>query len=648
MTSRLDSHEIAQSLSANNAQMDSAMDLDDAPDDADTKVDRRKAAKAKRLATKQKQVINKEKFDKKRAEERRQADEMKISFHEFQQRQRFAGREREARRLVAEAAEKGLLTQERLGQTMFDLPDHLKSQTLAFSTKVPAQSSGPTTLGPSLFEHFNKIKNQTAESSTMVPSRSPAPTKTYAKKEKVTELQKGAGRNLTKLDKNLKKNEFLKNSTYKVTKKSTHRDKEAKERKREKVAAAVAQKDLEDLTVAMLESLVITGRVEVEHRGQKVAPDVGIWDMFGGKPVWYTPLPVVDPRIVDLFPLGQVSSLFTGQIYPLSNAQYRRQFADSLDMGVRRLEACFNRTRGPKPAAIGGPAIKELSRFEQSLKSGGAREPFVSQLHSIQQNQYIVALKVQAMREGKAVDGNDIMAQKSTTRIPVTNAREEGLRRQPLLRERAFRNIVKITMLREEAAANTMNVDMDADDDVVEISNPFANRVIFGAGIPLAPRLLKNGLTFKDAAAMKAEVKAIQGDARPPRSQPHVITEEGEAIRCICGGLEADDDYDGKWIQCEKCEVWQHNICVGASLDDEELAELHYFCEECEPEDHEEYFEATERGEEIWQTRMNRHEVEVEEEEERIKVEKRKRRKAKGHLLAWLDDMEIKVEDDDA
>lgn len=45
---------------------------------------------------------------------------------------------------------------------------------------------------------------------------------------------------------------------------------------------------------------------------------------------------------------------------------------------------------------------------------------------------------------------------------------------------------------------------------------------------------------------------------------------------------------------------------------------------------------------------MNRHEAEVEEEEKRVKAEKRKKRKIKGDLLALIDDMDIKVEDDDA
>lgn len=50
---------------------------------------------------------------------------------------------------------------------------------------------------------------------------------------------------------------------------------------------------------------------------------------------------------------------------------------------------------------------------------------------------------------------------------------------------------------------------------------------------------------------------------------------EGE-IKCICGFTEDD----GFTIQCEKCFVWQHIICVG--IDKNELPEV-YFCDRCDP-----------------------------------------------------------------
>ncbi|KAG1709134.1 Histone-lysine N-methyltransferase ASH1L [Nymphon striatum] len=47
-----------------------------------------------------------------------------------------------------------------------------------------------------------------------------------------------------------------------------------------------------------------------------------------------------------------------------------------------------------------------------------------------------------------------------------------------------------------------------------------------------------------------------------------------EVIRCCCN-IYRDE---GLMIQCEKCLVWQHCDCVGASGDDE-----HYLCEKCNP-----------------------------------------------------------------
>lgn len=48
-------------------------------------------------------------------------------------------------------------------------------------------------------------------------------------------------------------------------------------------------------------------------------------------------------------------------------------------------------------------------------------------------------------------------------------------------------------------------------------------------------------------------------------------------IRCICN----DDSDHGLMIQCEKCLVWQHSICVGIRGD--KAVPKHYYCEVCQP-----------------------------------------------------------------
>lgn len=79
---------------------------------------------------------------------------------------------------------------------------------------------------------------------------------------------------------------------------------------------------------------------------------------------------------------------------------------------------------------------------------------------------------------------------------------------------------------------------------------------------------------------------------------------EEEVIRCICGATEQDDDSDEAWISCERCNVWQHNVCMGITTDEKELESLLYYCEECNPEDHKETLAAIVRGEEPWRHRQ--------------------------------------------
>lgn len=68
----------------------------------------------------------------------------------------------------------------------------------------------------------------------------------------------------------------------------------------------------------------------------------------------------------------------------------------------------------------------------------------------------------------------------------------------------------------------------------------------------------------------------------------------GEVTRCICGHQELQTNHinkgraaeidPGLFIQCDKCQVWQHGFCVGFESE-EEVPEV-YFCEKCRPELH--------------------------------------------------------------
>ncbi|KAK6431907.1 lysyl-tRNA synthetase [Oleoguttula sp. CCFEE 5521] len=76
--------------------------------------------------------------------------------------------------------------------------------------------------------------------------------------------------------------------------------------------------------------------------------------------------------------------------------------------------------------------------------------------------------------------------------------------------------------------------------------------------------------------------------------------EDEERIRCICGNDDGEDKR--AFIGCDACSVWQHNVCMGMSDNDDEVPE-NYLCEQCNPADHVETVEALARGEQIWETR---------------------------------------------
>ncbi|KAL1890375.1 Transcription factor bye1 [Ceratocystis pirilliformis] len=97
--------------------------------------------------------------------------------------------------------------------------------------------------------------------------------------------------------------------------------------------------------------------------------------------------------------------------------------------------------------------------------------------------------------------------------------------------------------------------------------------------------------------------------------------EPEEVIRCVCGATEQSTDESEPWIACDKCGVWQHNVCMGMSVFTEDLPK-NYYCEQCEPQDHTELLEGMEAGDLPWETRRRIHEDE--------ESEKRKRKTKRG------------------
>lgn len=84
------------------------------------------------------------------------------------------------------------------------------------------------------------------------------------------------------------------------------------------------------------------------------------------------------------------------------------------------------------------------------------------------------------------------------------------------------------------------------------------------------------------------------------KNEPQEEDNEEEEIRCICGNADPNDKRP--FIGCDSCEVWQHNVCMGITDDEDDIPE-HYFCEKCSPEDHQETLQTLARGEKIWESR---------------------------------------------
>ena len=82
-------------------------------------------------------------------------------------------------------------------------------------------------------------------------------------------------------------------------------------------------------------------------------------------------------------------------------------------------------------------------------------------------------------------------------------------------------------------------------------------------------------------------------------------------------------------ICCDKCEAWQHNLCMGISENDDELPEK-YYCEQCRPSAHRELLQAMKRGERPWEERIKARRREEEEERKRKKKGKGGGRKSAG------------------
>lgn len=105
-------------------------------------------------------------------------------------------------------------------------------------------------------------------------------------------------------------------------------------------------------------------------------------------------------------------------------------------------------------------------------------------------------------------------------------------------------------------------------------------------------------------------------------SEPDEADEEDAIIRCICGATE--DDEGLMMIVCDKCEAWQHNLCMDVTeVEDELLNE--YYCEQCAPDKHVELLAAIDRGEKPWEAKKKQRQ-----DEEKARKKAKKGKKGRG------------------
>lgn len=165
------------------------------------------------------------------------------------------------------------------------------------------------------------------------------------------------------------------------------------------------------------------------------------------------------------------------------------------------------------------------------------------------------------------------------------------------------------SLTRAERNTRSNNKPPSPQDSATQRSDSLEDSERPGRGDPPATRRSKRSNTNeKDETAKRPHQADVEEEVDPE-----------EITRCICGNAEYPgpppfsreagfhhrtksgvkeepgqkppigsdgllDDTGNFFIQCDKCQVWQHGGCVG--LMDESMSPEEYFCEQCKPEFH--------------------------------------------------------------
>jgi len=87
------------------------------------------------------------------------------------------------------------------------------------------------------------------------------------------------------------------------------------------------------------------------------------------------------------------------------------------------------------------------------------------------------------------------------------------------------------------------------------------------------------------------------------KNKQRKVQKEEWPIRCVCGQTTEIEGKDEVWIKCDLCGMWQHNVCMGLSVFDDEVPAT-YGCEICSPELHQDLLEAKAEGRKLWEERQ--------------------------------------------
>lgn len=87
-----------------------------------------------------------------------------------------------------------------------------------------------------------------------------------------------------------------------------------------------------------------------------------------------------------------------------------------------------------------------------------------------------------------------------------------------------------------------------------------------------------------EATSFRPEFHRIPDLKNPKKVAPVNEEEDGENVSCVCGPGADPDGFDGLWIACDNCNVWQHQMCMGAAVPQNKTST--YECQVCNPYAH--------------------------------------------------------------